>query len=296
MIYLLTGDNTFEIEQKLTELTDGFDGEVERVDGTSIDTNRLADLVAGGTLFSTKRMVVIRYLSENKSLWSALGDWLNRLSDDVTLVLVDPSADKRTKTYKDLAKKSSVHEYKLWRDYDTAKAEKWVLDRSNLDPRSARSLVARIGVDQWALHNALEKLSVLDEITPEVIEQAIEASPHESAFQLLDAALAGEASRVSAMVRDLELHEDPYRVLGLLSSQVFAMCLLSSTDAAPAVIASEAKISSYTLQNLASKARRMETSKIKRSVDWLAKADEATKSGDEPWLAIETALLHIARG
>lgn len=295
-MYLLTGDNTFEIEQKLSELTDGFDGEVERVDGTSIDINRLADLLAGGTLFSTKRMVVIRYISENKSIWSILGDWIARLSDDVTLVLVDPAADKRTKTYKDLAKKATVFEFKAWRDYDTSRAEKWVLDRSNLDPRSARSLVARVGVDQWSLHNALEKLSVIDEITPEVIEQSIEASPHESAFQLLDSALAGDMSRVSIMIRDLELHEDPYRVLGLLSSQVFAMCLLASTDAAPAVIASEAKISPYTLQNLASKARRMDMSIIRRAVDQLAAADEATKSGSEPWLAIESALLHIAQG
>ena len=295
-MYLLTGDNTFEIEQKLSELTDGFDGEVERVDGTSIDINRLADLLAGGTLFSTKRMVVIRYISENKAIWTVLGGWIARLSDDVTLVLVDPTADKRTKTYKDLAKKATVFEFKAWRDYDTSRAEKWILDRSNLDPRSARSLVARVGVDQWSLYNALEKLSVMDEITPEVIEQSIEASPHESAFQLLDSALAGDMSRVSIMIRDLELHEDPYRVLGLLSSQVFAMCLLASTDAAPAVIASEAKISPYTLQNLASKARRMDMSIIRRAVDQLAAADEATKSGSEPWLAIETALLHIAQG
>lgn len=295
-MYLLTGDNTFEIEQKLSELTDGFDGEVERVDGTSIDINRLADLLAGGTLFSTRRMVVIRYISENKSIWTVLGDWIARLSDDVTLVLVDPAADKRTKTYKDLAKKATVFEFKAWRDYDTSRAEKWILDRSNLDPRSARSLVARVGVDQWSLYNALEKLSVMDEITPEVIEQSIEASPHESAFQLLDSALAGDMSRVSIMIRDLELHEDPYRVLGLLSSQVFAMCLLASTDAAPAVIASEAKISPYTLQNLASKARRMDMSIIRRAVDQLAAADEATKSGSEPWLAIETSLLHIAQG
>lgn len=43
----------------------------------------------GVSLFATKRLIVIRGLSENKVIWPVFGDWLPKVSDDIHLVLIE---------------------------------------------------------------------------------------------------------------------------------------------------------------------------------------------------------------
>jgi len=103
MVYLLTGENTFEIERQLKKLVAGYDGDVERIDGEELSIDRLPDLLSGITLFSSQRLVVIKSASGNKSLWATLSEWLEKGVDN-DLVLVETHPDKRTKTYKWLEK------------------------------------------------------------------------------------------------------------------------------------------------------------------------------------------------
>jgi DNA polymerase III delta subunit len=121
MITLLTGENSFENERALQRLVAASTVSIERVDGASLEMKQLPDLLMGATLFADKRLVVIRNLSENKSLWNDFGTWLPRVSDDIHLVLVEPKPDKRTKTYKDLQKVASIQESKAWTDRDGMK-------------------------------------------------------------------------------------------------------------------------------------------------------------------------------
>ena len=87
MIYLLTGENTFELERRLKELVAGFDGDIERVDGEGLQNEQLPDLLSGVTLFSSKRLVVIKNASSNKSLWAVLGEWLEKeVGNDLVFV------------------------------------------------------------------------------------------------------------------------------------------------------------------------------------------------------------------
>ncbi|HEX6416037.1 MAG TPA: hypothetical protein VFZ62_00765, partial [Candidatus Saccharimonadales bacterium] len=165
MILLLAGENTFEQERAVQEIVRGFDGAPEKIDGADVTAAMLTDLLAGATLFADKRLVVIKGLSENTAGWTALGDFLPRISDDVTLVLIESKPDKRTKTYKTLQKQADVREFAPWGERDEPRAEQWVLQEAadlgfTLDKPLARLLVARVGVDQWQLYRALEKLSV----------------------------------------------------------------------------------------------------------------------------------------
>jgi len=104
MITLLSGDNTFEIEQELVAIVRDFDGIAERIDGAELELRQLPDLMMGGTLFADKRLIVIKNLSENKAVWPYFGDWIARISDDISIVLVESRPDKRTTTYKELKK------------------------------------------------------------------------------------------------------------------------------------------------------------------------------------------------
>lgn len=296
MISLFVGENTFEITRALERLVADFDGDIERIDGTEIEMRQLPDLLMGATLFSVKRLVVIKDLSSNKSVWNDLVDWLPRVGDDVHVVFVDGKPDKRTKTYKELAKVASVEAFPAWTDRDIYRAEQWLEDEARrqklvLDKKSVQVLVERVGVDQWQLFHALEKLAVFEVISPQLIEEIIEANPSENVFNLLDAALKGKTEQVSDMLRTLRLTDDPYMVFGLLSSQVFQLAALAVSDKSSSEVAKDIGAHPFALQKLAPHANRIGKSGAKKIVTAFADADSSLKSTTtDPWLLIERAL------
>lgn len=300
MITVLTGDNSFETTRALDAIVAGFDGIAEKYDGSDLELSRLPDLLMGGTLFASERLVIIKSLSDNKQLWDVLPEWLEKTDPDTQLVLVEPKPDKRTKTYKELKKFADVREFNQWGERDVFAAEKWVVDEARrqdlvLDKKLAQQLVARVGLDQWQLYHALEKLAVLDEVTPEIIEEHIEANPTENVFNLFESALRGDSKKVSEMIRTLQLTQDPYMTFGLLAGQVFQLTTLASTDKPPSEIASSIGAHPYALGKLAPHAKRLGRGGAKRILAIFADTDMAMKStSHDPWLLIENALIKTA--
>lgn len=301
MITLITGENSFENERTLKQLAAGFDGAPERFDGAALELRQLPDLLMGGTLFASKRFVIIRGLSENKTLWSDFGDWAPRVSDDVHLVLVETKPDKRTKTYKQLQKAAEVHESKAWTDRDTLMAQRWVEQEAatlgfNLDKKCMRLLVDRVGVDQWLLYRALEKLAAMQTVTPEIIEDIIEANPMENVFNVFEGALRGDALKVKKMLETLEFTEDPYRLFGLLSTQGFQLAALCVAEGrTSAEVAKDLGAHPFALSKLAPYAGKLGPSGGKKVIAAFAEADASMKtSAEDPWLLIERLLVKIA--
>jgi DNA polymerase III delta subunit len=299
MITILTGESSFDIEQSIRAMKSGFDGSVETIDGSELELKQLPDLLMGGTLFADKRLVIIKQLSDSKSLWSEFGAWIDRVSDDIQLVLIEKKLDKRTATYKALVKRADIREYKAWTDRETGAAEQWITQEAlslgaTLDKKCAHLVVSRVGVDKWALHHALQKLAVLDHITLEVIEVVIEAHPVENVFNLFEAALRGEIHTVSQMIATLSLTEDPYRLFGLLSGQAFQLATLGVADQTQAEVAKDLGVHPYGLSKLAGHAKRLGKLGARKVITAFAEADAGMKtSSAEPWLLIERALMRV---
>lgn len=299
MITLLTGENTFEIEQEIKQIIAGFDGYVERVDGSELDPRNLPDLITAATLFADKRLVIIKNLSENKVIWPDFSKWLPRLADDIELVLIDTKLDKRTVTYKDLKKVAKVIEYPAWTDRDESKATSWVAHQAEiigvkLNTKSVQLLVRRVGVDQWSLLNALEKLALVDTVTDDLIELIIDAKPSENVFNLFDAALRGDRAKVAQMIHTLELTEDPYRLFALLSGQAFQLAALAVSDPSDSV-ASDLGVNPYAVSKLSSAAKKLGRSGAREVIRSFARADDDIKlSRAEPWVLIERALMQLS--
>jgi DNA polymerase-3 subunit delta len=301
MITVLAGENSFEVERALQTIVRAFDGVAEKIDGTELELKQLPDLLMSGTLFASNRLVIIKQLSENKVIWPEFADWLPRLSDDIQLVLVESKLDKRTKTYKDLQKAATITEFPAWSERDTAKAEQWVAGEANvlsceIDAASVRLLVRRVGPDQWLLHQALQKLAVLDEITADIIANVIDANPVENVFDLFESALRGNAVKVKQMIETLELSEDPYRLFGLLSGQAFQLAALAvAGDKPSAEVAKDLGVHPYGLGKLASYAHALGKPGAKKVIAAFAEADAGMKtSATDPWLLIERALIKTA--
>lgn len=294
MIILLTGDNSYEIDQELGRIVSDFEGEVERIDADTLEPRNLTDIFGGLSLFAANRLVVLKRVSENTAVWEALATWADKDSD-TTVVLVEPKVDKRTKTYKTLASQADVRAYLAFGDRDTSKVEKWLVGEAarrniRIDDAAVREIIRRRGVEQYQLINTLEQLAMLGDVTRDVVDAHIEATPQENVFELLNASLGGDASKVRSMIQTLRLTNDPYMTVGLLASQVFALSGLVLGGNSQS-IASDLGVSPYVLRNLSSAADSVDKAKLKKLISALADADIGLKSSTvDPWLQIEIAL------
>lgn len=301
MITVISGENSFENERILARIVADFNAVPEKIDGELLEVRHLPDLLMGISLFASRRLIIIKNMSANKPLWNDFEQWIPRLSDDTDLVLIDPKLDKRTKTFKALQKTAKIHETKLFTDRDTVRVEQWTAEEADrlgvgMDKKSTQTLVARVGVDQWALFRALQKLAVLDEITPEIILDIIEPNPTENAFGLFEAALKGDNKKVVHMLHVLSKTEDVYRLFGLMSGQAVQLATLAVAEVPDTIVASDLGVHPFVISKLSPFAKRSGKSGAKEIVRYFAQADSAMKTGQaDPWLLLESALLKTAK-
>lgn len=304
MIQLLTGENNYEIRGRRARIVVEFregksDEAVSIVDGTTLDAKDLPQLLLGGNLFAPERLVVIDDASSVKDTWDKLADYLPQIGEGVDLLLVAPTADKRTRTYKWLQKNAetiapnSLNEAQLVSWMQTQAREKGI----ELAPNVARYIIEYTGGDQWQLANDIDKLALSNQpITVELVRELLIPNPASSAFDLLDAALGGKRDQVSRLLDGVRAHEDPYRFFGLLSNQIFAIIIIAAAGNRSAdTIAKDSGLHPFVVRKTQPLARRLSTTQRAHLAKVAATTDMQLKSsGQDPWTLITAALKNIA--
>jgi DNA polymerase-3 subunit delta len=304
VILTLTGENTYAIAAAERQLTSAFaakhgSSSIERVDVEELTLARLPDLLQGATLFSAARLVVFKNLGANKGILEPLTDALGRAADDTTVVISDGALDKRTKLYKFLKTKSNFKEFPALGE---SQLIKWLQDEAKrlesvLSPNEARFLVERAGHDQWRLAQEVAKLASHSQtITKEAIESLVEPTPEGTAFELLDEALSGKQQAVRRLITNLRTEEDPYKLFGLLASQVYALAVLvNSGGRAAEQIAKETGLHPFVVRKTQSVAKRLGAARVAQIASDVALCDQQLKStGADPWDLLQLCLLKIA--
>ncbi len=301
MIALLCGENDFELTKKLAQLKADFKGTPERYMASELTNEQLADIFSGQSLFALERLIIIDTPSGNSTLWQDLPMWVGRLNENTQLLLIESKPDKRTSAYKWLKKNVDVQEFTLFDERDIASATNWLLSYATqqqvtLTTAQAKRLIERGGTNQWALAQAIDKLQLAGEVTNQWIDDSIEQNPSQNVFQLFETVLQSDHVRMSYMLSQLRLTEDPYRVFGLMTSQALQLTLLVYAGGDTAKIATSLGMkSSYPLQKIAPFANRLTKSQISKVVHLFADADERLKSSDaDPWLVLESTLVRVA--
>jgi len=300
MITWLIGENTFDKREALKAIEADFNGTPEHIDGATLSLAQLPDILMGVSLFAAQRLIVMSDITQNSELWEKLPEWLSRVSDDIHVVFIDTKPDKRTTSYKALKAVADLREFPVWGDRDTAKAEQWVSARAaahklSLDTATVRHLVARVGLDQWQLAQAVEMLSLLDDVTITTIDEVIAPNLRENVFQLFETALDGKHDEVAAQLQTLALQEDPYALFALLSSQALTLAALTYApdDAQPT---KDFAIHPFVASKMSRHGKKLGKQRVARIVDAFAKTDaDMKRSRGEPWLLIARTLTQISR-
>lgn len=305
MTYILYGNNTYEIDRALRALLAGLskkypDVTAERLDASDVEPSSLPDILQGTNLFNERRIVVLRSLSGNKALWSALETYVDKVADTTELIIVDSGLDKRTKTFKAFQKSAQMHEYTEFAPRSSGVLQKWIGEEAarqgiELPRASVDLLIERVGYEQWSLANAIAKLALVGDGSPERIRDLIEPSPSANAFELFEHALRGDTQKVRAMVDDLRLTNDPHALVGLLGSQCFQLALVAHSDRTPVELGKLIGSSPYPLQKLNPVVRKLTKAQVKFTVDAITECDRDLKrSVAPPWTLITRALLKIS--
>lgn len=299
MIYLVLGQDVFKQRQAVDEIIRTSGLQPEKFDGAELTENQLADTVAGVTLFSTERLVIVRDLSENKALWDKLAEWLGRVSSDTTLVLIEVKPDKRTKAYKAIAKAAKIITVDPWTDRQAGEAAKWLSDfakqnGAKLSSEQVQKIIKRAcmqgdrpgayTIDQQVLANAILALSALENVDDEAISAVLPESTVDNVFELLDTAMGGDPVRTQQLMHNLQTTADPYMTLGFVMSQWSQLVALKVSGEQPDALAARIGVSAFVLKKLHRHASGLRLARVKQLTDLLARLDVQSKTtGANPW-------------
>ena len=211
MIYLIIGTNAYRVQYELQQLAKSLDVRPEKIDASSLDLNKLADMVRGLSLFQERRLIVIERLSERKDLWDKLGEWTSDIAAETYLVLIEPRPDKRTKTFKTLQKTAKLIEATPLTDRQRPVAEKWLLDYASehsvkLTKTQASNMVARAivadeksrsaEIDQLQLTHAVAALKNTVKIDDVAIATVLPPAREFSVFDIIELAVCGKTANL----------------------------------------------------------------------------------------------------
>lgn len=305
-MYLIVGENTYLVQQELQRLLQDVPAQlVERYAGETITEPLLSDIMRGTTLFASERTVIIKDLSLNKDSWELFARWVPEVPSSTMLVIIEQKLDKRTKTYKDLSKQLKVIAADYWTDRDEARAEQWLaaLAREqdlSLSTDQIKDMVKRAEIpaerpgqffiDQMQLVQAMQSLSVLDEMSDESIAAVMPPPVSETIYRLLEHATKRDRKDVDRILGELHEQQDPHLAFASVAKQwsQLVMVALSGHDA------TTLPIHPYVLTKLRTQAREISHSDLTQLTRLAADLDARLKNSEvSAWQAFDRFMMAI---
>ncbi len=306
MITTLTGENEAARLEALQEAVAGFaaaHGEmaVERLDGEVVSYERMREAVQSLPFLADRKLVVLRTPGANKEFVEFFEAFVASVSETNDVVIVEPKLDKRLSYYKQLKKLSTFTEFTA---LDANRLVRFVCayvkkQGGTISSGDARFLVERVGMNQSALQNELDKLMLYRaHISRESIEQLTEKTPQSSIFDLLEATFRGDQQRSMALYDEQRaLKVEPQQIIAMLAWQLHILALVKTARGRSADdIAREAKLSPFVVRKSQNLAQNITLARLKTLVTHLREFDIRTKTeGIIPDEAVRLYLLQLAQ-
>ena len=305
MIQTLAGTNTFLLKRELDAVVAAFlmehgDLALERIDGQEAELAKIQEAITSLPFLASKKMVVLRAPSANKEFAEKIVQLLGNVSESIDVIIVEPKVDKRSTYYKFLKSKTAFQEFNELDQYALAN---WLVDTAKkqsgtLSSQDANYLVERVGTNQQALSNELEKLLLYSStVTRQVIDDLTESAPQSTIFQLLEAVFAGNLHRALELYDEQRaLKVEPAQIIAMIAWQLHVLAIIKAAGQQSAdAIAKEAKLSPYVIRKSQGIARRLTLVKLKALIADLLLIDMRMKreaiDADE---ALQNYLLKLA--
>lgn len=287
MITAFIGDNYPARETALKEFVGNFSmihgaAAIDKLSGDSIELNLLKDSVATIPFLSSKRMVIVRGLSQNKEISDNFGDLVGYVADSTELVVVENHLDSRSRFLTELKKYAEIKEFKHLEGEDLVD---WVVEQVNqlggsINRALANLLVDRVGNNHQILASELEKLVLYDpKITEESIMGLTSLNPQSSVFAMLDSTFNNQPARAIKLYKEQrEQGLEPGYLLGMISWQLYVLAVVKSAIGLSVDrIAKESKMNPFVIRKNLNIARHVSNAKLRKMLDDTIEADRLIK-------------------
>ena len=314
MLYILWGQDDFSLSQALEEIKKGIgdqtvlSADTTTLDGQQVTLNQLKTVCETFPFLAERRLVIVKGLLERlepkgkssrqkriarltsqQDECKALGDYVGKIPDSTTLVLIDNEITANNPLLKELSDKAEVRSFPLLRE---AKLRQWLQQRvtqegSNISPRAVDLLVKLVGGNLWIMANEINKLAIFAfgrRIEEEDVKMVVSYAQQANVFAMVDAILefkAGEAERWLEQL--LQRGATPAYLLVMLSRQVQMIVRakeLRSQGKSKIDIQSKLRLTSeFALRKTLEQADRYPLGRIKEVYGKLLEADLSIKTG-----------------
>ena len=308
-ITILYGDNSYERTAQLAKMKidaekSGF--EIQKSNSDELSKSDFVSLICGVSLLSEKRFVYIRNLSENSEIWQNLVEILPRISTDVHLCLVEDKIDKRSVVYKAISKIVELYEFKNLTARDSKNLAEFARlfakkQGLSLDNKTASFLISWVGVDEWRIRDAIEKIALIGEANEQNIREFVPQNIESNAFVIIEMMFLGESLKLQEEFLKLRItdgEDGAFRFLGMISTQIFNLVALKvgkNIGKTTAEIAKEIGANTWALGKMENFVQNLSESQLAETVSKFTQVDEIIKTESvDPWHLVESTILEIA--
>lgn len=264
----------------------------------SVNPQSLWQSITAQPFLVESKLVILNQPSETAELRDFLTEKFKEVPETTHLVIVEGKVDKRTGYYKQLKKYGEE-----MKPLDERQVTEWVnmtvKDRGGkLGFKQTQMLVRRAGTDQWRLHNELEKLLPLGDVSLEQIEELVELNPQDTIFSLLDELTRGNTQTAVSYYDSLRAQQlEPLYIMSMLTWQMENILLVASAGQRnDNEIARDAGINPYVVQKTRSVAGKLGRKSLEKALELLINTDEKLKTtaidADE---ALKLLLVNLSR-
>ena len=296
----ITGPNEYMTGLELKRLIADFiarvgDLALEQLDAAEVPFARIGEALTSLPFLASTKMVVLRNPSKNKEFSEQADVLLKGLPATTELVLTEQKFDKRSSLYKLFKKQTDFREFAA---LEGPKLQQWVTQQATiagaaLSGNDARYLIDRVGPNQQQLFHEIEKLSLGGgAIDRKRIDNLTEAAPQSTIFQLIDAAVRGDAAGALKLYDEQRaMKVEPQQIIAMFAWQLHVLALVKTAgDRDSGAIAREAKLNPYVVGKTATLARRVSLGDVRTRIEELLAIDLRGKRSS---LDLDAALQHF---
>jgi DNA polymerase-3 subunit delta len=302
MITLLVGENHFQLSERRKQLEVEFaeahpDGwGLERYDAEEAGPERVSEALTVLPFLSGERLVVIQGATRSGDTARAILELLPRIPETTHALFVESSPDRRTSLYKALQKQASVESFEPLRGQAQ---QVWLQSYAQkhgfeLTPAGTSELARRAGADQWALAHEIQKLALLGQssVDEDTVRLYVEPTLREGIFDLLEKLIDGDSREALRIYRNLRTGRvESFEIMAMIAWQIQILTAVTlGTNRSSSDLARETGFKPFSLERVATPARRLGLPALRRILQILSLVDIKLKSSR----ADKDALLEIA--
>ncbi len=301
------GADTYLAEQVLEELLASWVGG-DRVDsvqvlrGDETSWGRVLEAARTGSLFASRRAVVVRGADGLKGEGDELSAYLEDPSPEARLVFMAAKPDKRRTVWKKLLERAQSHSAEPLKG---RAARGYVADQVRrrklaLHDEAFEELFERVGQDLRRLMGELEKLEAFAEgqkgpLTAEEVAAVLGRGLAQPLYRIGDAFTTRRRAELLALMETvLEEGEPPLKVLATLhyaARRVRAARALRDARVPREALASRLGVPPFKVQELMEASRAWSEAELETAVAALSEADRRVKTGADARAALLAAVV-----